>query len=470
MAGAEKGRGVPAGKRKRVPAAGANTRETPRGSAAREAAIRRLDRVESEGAFVARLAGDLSPADARLASDLVAGVTRLRRRLDYLLAPHVRGGLSRLDSPVRQALRIGAYDLVERGTPAHAAVGEAVEAASRVSHRGGAALVNAVLRSVARSLEKGPPSRPDTGDPAEDLATWHSYPSWLVHRWLDRMGPDETEAVLAAGNVAPAFGLRANPRKLTGEQLAQRLTELGVEFRESRWVRGLLVVHRLQPILSDGMTRHGLVSVQDEAAALVVSVLDPRPDEAILDAAAAPGGKTLLIAERMDSRGRLVALDVHAGKLGLLERAAVAHDAGRIETVAADLREVAGRQELSEAFDRVLLDAPCSGLGVLARRADLRWNRGLEDLERLVVLQDELLDAAAAAVRPGGLLVYATCSIEPVENEHRVEAFLLRRSDFRREAVGSAVPPEMRTQLGDYAALPHIHGTDGAYAARLRRS
>jgi 16S rRNA (cytosine967-C5)-methyltransferase len=211
-----------------------------------------------------------------------------------------------------------------------------------------------------------------------------------------------------------------------------------------------------------------VAAVQDEAAALVVQVLDPQPGESVLDCAAAPGGKALHAAERMNNAGRLVALDAHAGKLALVERAARAHGVTIIETVAADLRKAAGRPALAGAFDRVLLDAPCSGTGVLGRRADLRWNRSETDIAELAALQDELLDAAAATVRPGGLLVYSTCSIEDEENAARVAAFLARRPEFAREDVDGLVPPAMRTPDGDYQALPHVHGTDGAYAARLR--
>ncbi len=470
MAAAEKGRGVRAGGRRARGGSGGSpqTHDGGEGSAVRgrEAAIRRLERIEESGAFVARLGGDLAPEEERLASDLVAGVTRLRRRLDFLLAPHVRGGLDRLDGPVRQALRIGLYDLVERETPAHAAVGEAVEAASRVSHRGGVALVNAVLRAAARGLEGASPALPATGDAAEDLGIWQSYPSWLVRRWLARFGPEDATALLEAGNAAPAFGLRVNPLKTTVEAVGDRLDELNVAWERSPWLDDVLRVHRLQPVLHAGIVHEGLASVQDEAAAMVVRVLDPQPGETILDAAAAPGGKALYAAERMGNAGRVLALDAHAGKLRLLTKAAIEHGLGIIETVAADLREA----PLDAVFDRVLLDAPCSGTGVLGRRADLRWNREEADIESLTRLQDELLDAAAGAVRPGGLLVYATCSLEPEENRDRVDAFLARHADFAPEHVAEPIPTLMRTDEGDYAALPQVHGTDGAFAARLRRA
>src|SRR5690606_6039564 len=185
-----------------------------------------------------------------------------------------------------------------------------------------------------------------------------------------------------------------------------------------------------QPVLAAGLVQGGRCAVQDEAAALVVRALDPQPGWSLLDAAAAPGGKALYAAVLISNNGRIVALDVHARKLELLRHAAAAHGVTIVETVAADLRQAAPAPAFHDAFDAVLLDAPCSGLGVLARRADLRWSRTEADLAELTALQDALLDAAAAAVRPGGLLVYSTCSIEPDENEGRVAAFLARHAGF----------------------------------------
>ena len=222
---------------------------------------------------------------------------------------------------------------------------------------------------------------------------------------------------------------------------------------------------RLQPVLRAGLLAEGACAVQDEAAGLVVRVLDPQPGEAVLDAAAAPGGKAVYAAQRMGA-GRLVALDVSEAKTALVAKAAQAQGvADLVETVAADLTAWTPPRP----FDRVLLDAPCSGTGVLAKRADLRWNRQPGDLRDLAALQDRLLDAAAGAVGPGGLLAYSTCSVEAEENDDRVRAFLDRHPDFAVEPVGDRVPRPMRD--GDvYRALPHVHGTDGAFAVRLRRS
>jgi 16S rRNA (cytosine967-C5)-methyltransferase len=396
----------------------------------------------------------------------VAGVTRHRRRLDFVLDRFYRGDPARLDPILRQVLRIGLYELLVRKTPPHAAVSEAVRAARALLHEGAARLANGLLRAAARTAERGEIPAPDSSDPADALAVLHSHPTWLVRRWLDRYGEEATDALLRADDEAPEFGLRVNTLKTTPEALGERLAALGVGWRSSRYLDDFVVVERLQPVLRAGLLEEGVCAVQDEAAGLVVRVLDPQPGERVLDGAAAPGGKAVYAAQRMADRGEVVAVDLHEARAALIRQAAEAQGTSIVRTVTADLRDFEDRAH----FDRVLLDAPCTGLGVLARRADLRWNRRLEDLPALCALQDALLDAAARHVRPGGLLVYATCTLEPEENAERVAAFLARHPSFGREDVAGLVPETMRTPEGDYAALPHVHGTDGAYAARLRRT
>jgi 16S rRNA (cytosine967-C5)-methyltransferase len=212
----------------------------------------------------------------------------------------------------------------------------------------------------------------------------------------------------------------------------------------------------------------GHVAVQDESAGLIVRLLDPQPGETILDGCAAPGGKTMAIAARMDGDGTIYAVDAKEERVGLIEEAAAAQGADAlVAPEAAELQSVADRVDPPRA-DRVLLDVPCSGLGVLSKRADLRWQRAPEDLDELAALQDELLDAAARLVRPGGLLVYSTCTIEPEENEERIEAFLARHDDFALESADGYVPDDMVTAEGYFASLPHRHRIDGAFGARLR--
>ncbi|HYE57178.1 MAG TPA: 16S rRNA (cytosine(967)-C(5))-methyltransferase RsmB [Rhodothermales bacterium] len=434
---------------------------------ARLAAVRALVRLETDRAFVglAERDADADADTARAATDLTAGVTRHLRWLDFLISPLVNGGLERLDAPVRAALRLGAYEIAVAGTKPHAAVAEAVGAARTLAGRGAAGLVNAVLRRLA-ALEGHYPA-PATGDAAEDLALRYSHPTWLVRRWLGRFGVGGTEALLRHDNARPTYGLRTNPLRTTPEALRSRLDELGVPYESSPYLPDFVRLPALQAILRAGLVREGRAYVQDEAAGLVVRVLDPQPDETGFDVAAAPGGKTLYAGALMQNRGRIVASDAHAGRLRLLERALPAAGLTIVETLAEDIET---RAASGATADAVLLDAPCSGTGVLAKRADLRWQRTEADLAELGALQTRLLDAAAVLVRSGGRLVYSTCSIEPEENGAQVEGFLARHADFGLEPVGERVPDAMRTPEGYYAALPHVHSTDGAFAALLVRT
>ncbi|GAB5535114.1 MAG: 16S rRNA (cytosine(967)-C(5))-methyltransferase RsmB [Rubricoccaceae bacterium] len=432
---------------------------------AREIAVHRLLRVEADGAYVARLSDrGIDPAEARRASDYVAGVTRWRRWLDHLIDRFYRGDIATLQPELLQVLRVGLYDLVIRETPPHAAVSEAVGTAKAMLHKGAAGLTNAVLRAASRQLDAL--AMPDTGDLADDLAVRFSHPTWMVRRWLERWSREDVEHLLAANNAAPTFGLRVNALRTTQADSLRQLEVLGVNAQPSRWLDDFVTTQQLQPILKSDALETGELAVQDEAAGLVVRALDPQPGDQVLDAAAAPGGKAIYTAIRMENTGSVHALDISEAKVRLIRDAAERHGTTIVETVAEDLCA----WEHSRPFDRVLLDAPCSGTGVLAKRADLRWNRSPEDLIELAALQDALLDAAARHVCPGGLLAYSTCSIEPEENEHRIDSFLHRHPEFSRQPVGDLVPEAMRTSSGAYAALPHVHGTDGAFAARLVRS
>ncbi|GIV62495.1 MAG: ribosomal RNA small subunit methyltransferase B [Rhodothermaceae bacterium] len=434
---------------------------SPRGRA-----VRRLDRIEVGGAFTALLADEaVDPRADRQVTEYVAGVTRWRRWLDFLLAHHYRGPYQKMEPTLRQILRVALYDLLFLDTPPHAAVHEAVELAKAFVRPGAGGLVNGLLRAVLRRRDRLP--QPATGDEAEDLAIRWSHPTWMVRRWLARYGTEGTQALLVWNNTRPTFGVRLTDR-IAREEVIARLEAEGVAWEASPYLEDFLRVARLQPVLAAGWLAEGRCVVQDESTGLVVRLLDPRPGETVLDVCAAPGGKARYAAERMQGTGRLLAFDVNAARLRLLAGAADREGRSIIQTEAVDLRELAGRAEAPRG-DRVLLDAPCSGLGVLARRADLRWRRTPEEIDELTRLQDELLDAAARLVRPGGLLVYATCTLEPEENEGRVTAFLQRHPDFSLEPAHPFVPETLVTPEGYFASWPPRDRIDGAFGARLRR-
>lgn len=432
----------------------------------RLAALRRLLRIEEEGAYVGFGAGgegDWGAREERQTTEYVAGVTRWRRRLDFLLQHFYRGELQKMEPMLRQILRIGLYDILYLGTPPYAAVHDAVNLAKQEVRKGAGGLVNGVLRSVLRQQDDLPV--PSTGDEADDLAITYSHPTWMARRWLDRYGRENTQRLLELNNERPVYTIRVNTLKTSAEAFRRRLAELEVEYEPGRYLPHAFRTRSVQPLLQKGLFEEGLCTVQDEGAGLLVQLLDPTSGERVLDACAAPGGKAFQAAQLMRDGGDIVALDVHEGRLRLVERGGEELGLSSITTITDDLRTY--RPE--RLFDRILLDAPCSGLGVLGKRADLRWKRSPEDIAELTTLQDELLDAAARCVRPGGVLVYGTCTIEPEENEERIRSFLQRHEEFSLESASDFIPAEMVTADGFYAALPFRDGIDGAFGARMRK-
>jgi len=424
--------------------------------------------MEGHGAYVSRLTDDMA-GDARAGrqvTEYVGGITRWKRRLDFTLDHFFRGDISSIELMLLQILRVGLYDLTVLDKPPHAAINEAVELAKKLVRPGAGGLVNGILRNVQRSIDTLP--EPRTGDRAEDLAIEQSHPTWLVRRWLERFGTAKTGALLRWDNNRPIFGLRRNALRESAALLEERLRALDVSFEPSPFLEDFYRISGLQPIVRSGMLADGAVAVQDESAGLVVRVLDPRSGEVVVDVCAAPGGKTRYAAERMNGEGVIYAYDANESRMHLLKNAAAHQGLAMIHTEVADVRDLAA-QSSAPRGDRVLLDAPCSGLGVLARRADLRWQRSPEDLRGLTALQDSLLDASATLVGDGGMLVYSTCTIAPEENEERIEAFLSRSPNFVLESAVGLVPNAMLSKEGYFASLPHEDGIDGAFAARLRK-
>ncbi len=436
-------------------------------SAVRREVLQRLLRIEEQGAYVgigaAGTGEDWGARDERQSMEYVAGVTRWRRRLDFILDHFYRGDLEKMEFALRQILRIGLYDIIFLETPSYAAVSEAVNLAKAEVRRGAGGLVNGILRSVLRHRDALP--EPDTGDQADDLGIRHSHPTWMVRRWLERYGSEACERLLEWNNVRPVYAVRANTLRITPDELRERFETLAIPSEPGVFLHDIIRTRTIQPLLRNHLLEDGLCFVQDEAAAMIVRLADPQPHERVLDVCAAPGGKAFLASQLMQDSGQILAVDVHEGRLRMVERGARKLGARSIATVAADMRSFRPR----EPFDRVILDAPCSGFGVLSKRADLRWNRRPEDLVELVALQDDLLDASAQCVRAGGILVYGTCTIEPEENEERIRAFLERHDDFVVEDAGRYVPRELVTEEGFYASLPFRDGVDGAFGVRMQR-
>lgn len=381
-------------------------------------------------------------------------MARLRGRLDHLVHRHVRGGPERLEEPVREVLRLGAYEaLYMDGVPAYAAVSQAVEQARATSGRGAAGLVNAVLRRVASDGDDPERFPRSDADPGGFLEAWGSHPRWLVDRWLARWSAAEVRRLVEEDNSRPRLHLV--PLDGDAEGAARALGEAGIEAHPvGRGTDCVVVASGTAPAAALAVRP---AVVQDPGANLVVRYADPPPGTKVADLCAAPGGKALALSA---GASYTVACDPSEVRMRLLKDNA-GRTGARVGMVVAD-----GRRPPLRGADVVLLDVPCSGTGTLRRHPDARWRLDEPAIARLAALQSDILDGAAPLVPPGGLLVYATCTLEPEENEAQVEAFLARRPDFRIDA-GRAT-----THVGDdgcLRVLPHETGFDGAFAARLRR-
>jgi 16S rRNA (cytosine967-C5)-methyltransferase len=443
---------------------------------ARLVAARVLDRVESARAYAdlalhAALRDErLSVRDRAFATELVYGTLRWRGRLDFALAACTDRPLAQLEPAVLTLLRLGAYQvLFLESVPGRAAVDESVRCAQAMGWARASGLVNAVLRRlVRRDTVLEPPSL--EADPLAHLIHALSIPEWIARRWLAALGPTEAAALARASNETPPLTARANPRKNTRTAL---LAEIATRWPAAKLAThaplALSLGHGVDPG-SDLAFREGRFTVQDEASQLVVELLAPQPGERVLDLCAAPGSKTTAIAERTGASGLVVASDRNQRRLDLVGRAARRLGLANVELVHAD-----GTQPLAELpgapFARVLVDAPCSGLGTLRRNADARWRLREEDVRSLAETQRALLENAASTLLPGGVLVYSTCTLLPEENEALVAAFLAQHPEFRVAARGElpeAVRPFVEAD-GFMRTWPHKHGSDGFFAARLQR-
>jgi 16S rRNA (cytosine967-C5)-methyltransferase len=425
----------------------------------RQAALEALARVREgelgDRALDAATEG-LDPRDRAWTQELVYGTFRLQGRLDHIVDTFARDGAASLDPTVLDVLRLGAYQLLEMGSvPAYAAVSESVELVRMAGVPRASGLVNGILQNLRRRPEIVYPSFDD--EPAAFLCTWGSHPRWLVEKWIERWGPAQARVLVEANNRRPELYIR--PLGVSTDEARARLRAAEIESAPVDFAPDSLHVP-VAPV-AEVLTAVPAV-VQDPAAALVVHYADVEQGGTVLDVCAAPGGKALGLAERA---GRVVAADLSRRRMRRVTQNStrLGWD-DRIGVVVADARQPPFRPA-----DAVLLDAPCTGTGTLRRHPDGRWRVTPHDLEALVRLQDELLAASAELVRPGGLLVYSTCSLEREENELRVEQFLGARPGWALEAT-NAVDGSVLDESGRLCVLPQRHGVDGAFAARLRRA
>ncbi|MEN9229595.1 MAG: 16S rRNA (cytosine(967)-C(5))-methyltransferase [Thermostichus sp. DG02_5_bins_236] len=444
---------------------------------ARQLALLALQNIERQNAYADRVLGhllqgsDLIPAERHLATELVYGITRRRRTLDALLERFSQRPAHKQPPDLRLILHIGLYQLAFLDQiPASAAIHSSVELARQMGLGSLTKVVNGILRTYQRQVLTEPEKDPlkplrDTRptDLVQALGILHSFPDWLVSLWWERLGSLETEQLCEWFNQPPHLDLRVNPLRANGDKVSQALAEAGIPNQPLPDLPGALRLSRHVGELSKlpGFAE-GWWTVQDASAQQVVHCLDPQPGERVIDCCAAPGGKTTHIAERMQDQGEVWGLDRYAHRLQRLQENVARLGLTAIRSQAIDVVKLAAVATPPvplpawKSADRVLVDAPCSGLGTLHRHADARWRQTPDGIETLAQLQTQLLAVAACWVKPGGLLLYATCTLHPAENEQVIETFLQNQSNWVAEGETVQI-------------WPHRQDRDGFFCQRLRR-
>jgi 16S rRNA (cytosine967-C5)-methyltransferase len=402
----------------------------------------------------------LDARDRRWTRELVYGMLRRRGRIDAYLDQRVRGGVVRLDADLLDLLRLGTAQLLYmESVPAYAAIAQTVELAKRRHGLGASKLANAVLRRLDRERDALALSR--VQDPIDALATEGSHPRWLVARWVECWGVAQTQRLLEANNrEAP---LVARPYHAVREQLEAMLEAAGVHVEEAPLARDSIVLSSPVSSLTElGPFRQGLFHLQDPASTLVTQYASVATGAVVADLCAAPGGKSV---ELSRAASRVFASDISPARLLRVRENAHRLEIDTLHAYVADARCPAIRP-----VDVVLLDAPCTGTGTFRRHPDARWRLKISDIAVMAASQRAILRSAADVVRPGGLLVYSTCSLEPEENDDQIDRFLAEHPDWRLDPPPDGVVPAVVLDGGLLRVLPQRHGTDGAFAARLRRA
>lgn len=426
---------------------------------ARDIALSALLKIEQGGAFSNLLLHKLfqhhpwlNPQDKRLITELVYGTVQYQRRIDFFLSPFVKVGLDHLDDWVRQLLRLSVYQLefLDR-IPAHAVTNEAVRLAKIRGHQGIAGMVNGVLRNYLRTEKR---SLTDIKDPVERLAIRTSHPTWMVKRWVEQFGLETTRNICEENNRPAPLTIRVNRLKTDRAKVKKLLEVEGIIAEDTPVSADGLRIRQGGNVALLPYFEEGLYSVQDESSMLVAPLLDPKPGMNVLDACAAPGGKTAHLAEYMRDQGRIVAVDLHPHKEKLIIKNATRLGITSIETLVQDARTL-GQTFSPGFFDRILLDAPCSGLGVIRRKPDIKWKKKESDIEQIQQIQYHLLLETVKLLKEEGHLVYSTCTMEHAENGQLIRKFIAANPQFHLQV-------ETERHI-----FPHEHHSDGFYMVKL---
>ena len=410
------------------------------------------------------ISNELEARERAQVREYVQSILRKRSYLDFIIDHYATIDVNEMKVELKNMLRLGIYDMLFMdSTPDYAAINEAVELGKAKMGSKTGDLINAILRNLQRDLDQLP--KPQFADRTKLVATTFSHPEWLVKRWSARFGEREAFQLMQANNARPSYYIRVNTMRTSLENFELRMNKLGVEFEASDWLPNFYKVDSVQPFIKKGLLKKGICQVQDIAAGFAPFVLDPQPDEKIYDLCAAPGTKSIMISDLTQGKSDILAVDISGERLEKLAESALNFGAENIKIRRGDVLELS-----LPLADAVLLDAPCTGTGVLSKRADLRWRRDEEGLKNAVELQEQLLEEAANMVKRGGRLVYSTCSLEPEENMQQIEKFLEKYPSFELQPLNDFVPEEVLSHEGlAYQTYPHKHDSDGHFGVLLIR-
>jgi len=429
----------------------------------RALAFSAIQRIEADKAYTDIVlshlfSGDLSHHDKAFLSELVRGTIRWKKNLDWIVDQLLRTS-NKVPEQLRWILWLGLYQIrLMSRVPNFAAVNESVTLAKKFVGQKWAGVVNGVLRSFIRN-PTGIKYPSMNSNPVKSLALRKSYPEWLIRRWINQLGIEETQQLCDAFNEAPSLSVRINSLQTNAETFEDLLHKRKIEYKKSI-VRDFYVLKKLPFDLQTELLDAGLITIQDESAGLPGLLLAPKPGEIIFDLCAAPGGKSFHAAELANDSARIVSGDINISRIDLLKKTKMRLGIHSVQLIAADAKHFP-----AASADKVLLDAPCSGLGVMRKKPDLRWRKSEEGIRELVFLQRKLLKEAARLLKPGGHLIYSTCTMAPEENENMIHEFLQNNPQFETPSTLNRFIPQVVTSDGFIKTWPHRHNMDGSFAA-----
>jgi 16S rRNA (cytosine967-C5)-methyltransferase len=441
----------------------------------RETALKILYDINEKGAY-SNIAIDkhldsteLKAVDRGFITELVYGTVKWRLKIDWVIEQFSNVKLRKLSPWILNILRMGIYQLIFTDrVPESAACNESVKLAGKYGHQASRGYVNGILRNIARN--KNSIKYPDeNADMIKYLSVKYSHPEWLVEKWLKRYGREFAEGLLESNNGVADLTVRANTLKTSRDELIRSLNLEGMEAEAGKYISEAIRLNKPSSITGSDLFSQGLFQVQDESSMLVAHILDPKPGELVMDLCSAPGGKATHIAQLMENRGTVIARDIHPHKIRLIAQAAERLGTEIVKPEVFDALKL-DHNYIGKA-DKVLVDAPCTGYGILRRKPDIKWSRNLEDQNEIVELQKKILEIASEYVKPGGMLIYSTCTIEPEENEDVVEEFVISHSEFEFCGIEQLLPGPLagRSREGYLQLFPNIDGIDGFFIAKMRK-